>query len=99
MKKTLQVSLRVSQPSVVELTVADRVQLDRLVPSPDGGDLQSHRRQGVARECNRSHAPRFHRMAALREVLELDTADCERPMVWTNTGSWWSGSVAEPADH
>jgi hypothetical protein len=26
----------------------------------------------------------------LRRHLELDTPDCERPYVWTNTESWWS---------
>ena len=46
-KKPLQVALHVKQPSVVELTVGDRVQLDRLTPSPHGhvaercGDLLS----------------------------------------------------------
>lgn len=36
MKKTLHVTLDVHQPSVVELTVGDRVQLDRIVPSERG---------------------------------------------------------------
>ena len=46
-RKPLQVALHVQQPSVVELTVGDRVQLDRLTPSPHGhiaercGDLLS----------------------------------------------------------
>jgi hypothetical protein len=35
-KKTLQVTLDVHEPSVVELTVDDRVQLDRIAPSPHG---------------------------------------------------------------
>jgi hypothetical protein len=35
-RRPLQVSLRVTQPSVVELTVGDKVQLDRLTPSPHG---------------------------------------------------------------
>jgi hypothetical protein len=35
-KPPLQVSLHVKQPSVVELTVGDNVQLDRLTPSPRG---------------------------------------------------------------
>ena len=34
-KKALRVSLDVKQPSIVELAVGDRVQLDRLVPSTD----------------------------------------------------------------
>jgi hypothetical protein len=34
-KKALRVSLDVQQPSIVELTVGDRVQLDRMVPSTD----------------------------------------------------------------
>jgi hypothetical protein len=34
-RKALRVSLDVRQPSIVELTVGDRVQLDRLVPSTD----------------------------------------------------------------
>jgi hypothetical protein len=33
-KRRLQVSLQVTRPSVVELTVGDKVQLDRLSPSP-----------------------------------------------------------------
>ena len=36
MKKTLQVTLHVTEPSVVELTVKDKVQLDRLKPSRHG---------------------------------------------------------------
>jgi hypothetical protein len=35
-KKALQVTLHVRQPSVVELTVGDKVQLDRLLPSKHG---------------------------------------------------------------
>jgi hypothetical protein len=35
-RKPLQVSLRVAQPSIVELTVGDTVQLDRLTRSPHG---------------------------------------------------------------
>jgi len=35
-KRALQVTLDVQQPSVVELTVAERVQLDRLETSPHG---------------------------------------------------------------
>lgn len=37
-RKPLHVSLHATEPSVVEVTVGDRVQLDRLTPSP-GGDL------------------------------------------------------------
>jgi len=33
-KKPLHVSLHAREPSVVELTVGDRVQLDRLIPAP-----------------------------------------------------------------
>lgn len=36
MKRTLQVTLAVGEASVVELTVAERVQLDRLIPSRNG---------------------------------------------------------------
>jgi hypothetical protein len=35
-KKPLQVSIHAREPSVVEVTVGDRVQLDRLMPSPHG---------------------------------------------------------------
>ena len=35
-KKPLQVSIHAREPSVVEVTVGDRVQLDRLTPSPHG---------------------------------------------------------------
>jgi hypothetical protein len=41
-KQPLQVSLHVKQPSLVKLTIADRVQLDRLVPSPDGYLAERH---------------------------------------------------------
>jgi hypothetical protein len=41
-KKPLHVSLRVKRSSLVELTVGDRVQLDRLVPSPDGFLAERH---------------------------------------------------------
>jgi hypothetical protein len=41
-KKPLQVSLRVSQPSIVELTVGDSVQLDRFVPSREGYLAERH---------------------------------------------------------
>jgi hypothetical protein len=36
MKKSLRVSLHVQQPSVVELTVTEPVQMDRLAPTPEG---------------------------------------------------------------
>ena len=35
-RKPLHVSLHAREPSVVEVTVGDRVQLDRLAPSPHG---------------------------------------------------------------
>jgi hypothetical protein len=35
-RKPLHVSIHAREPSVVELTVGDRVQLDRLTPSPHG---------------------------------------------------------------
>jgi hypothetical protein len=41
-KKPLQVSIRVSKPSVIELTVGDKVQLDRLIASPDGYLAERH---------------------------------------------------------
>ena len=45
MKKTpLQVSLHAREPSVVELTVGDRVQLDRVMPSPHGYRAERHGR-------------------------------------------------------
>jgi hypothetical protein len=43
-KKPLQVSLHAREPSVVELTVGDRVQLDRLTPSPHGYAAERHGR-------------------------------------------------------
>jgi hypothetical protein len=49
-RKPLQVSLHALEPSVVELTVGDRVQLDRLTPSPRGYLAERHGRlldQGV----------------------------------------------------
>jgi hypothetical protein len=42
MKRTLQVSLHAREPSVVELTVAERVQLDRLHPSTQGYLAERH---------------------------------------------------------
>jgi hypothetical protein len=42
MKRALQVTLDVREPSVVELTVGDRVQLDRLVPSGDRFAAERH---------------------------------------------------------
>ena len=41
-RKPLQVSLHAREPSVVELTVGDRVQLDRLTPSPHGYVAERH---------------------------------------------------------
>jgi hypothetical protein len=35
-KRPLQVALHVREPSVIEFTVGDRVQLDRLAPSAQG---------------------------------------------------------------
>ena len=35
-RKPLQVSIHAREPSIVEVTVGDRVQLDRLTPSPHG---------------------------------------------------------------
>jgi hypothetical protein len=43
-RKPLQVSLHVREPSVVELTVGDRVQLDRAIPSPRGCIAERHGR-------------------------------------------------------
>lgn len=43
-KKPLQVNLHAREPSVVELTVGDRVQLDRLVPTPHGDVAERHGR-------------------------------------------------------
>jgi hypothetical protein len=43
-KKPLNVSLHAREPSVVELTVGDRVQLDRLTPSPRGYLAERHGR-------------------------------------------------------
>jgi hypothetical protein len=41
-RKPLQVSLHVKQPSVVELTVGDKVQLDRLTPVSLGYEAARH---------------------------------------------------------
>ena len=41
-KRPLQVSLHAHEPSVVELTVEERVQLDRLQPSPHGYIAERH---------------------------------------------------------
>src|SRR5262245_25170770 len=41
-KKALQVTFDVREPSVVELTVGDQVQLDRLTPSSRGYVAQRH---------------------------------------------------------
>jgi hypothetical protein len=41
-KKPLQVALHVKQPSVVELTVGDKVQLDRLMPVSHGYVAERH---------------------------------------------------------
>jgi hypothetical protein len=41
-KRPLQVSLRVKLPSLVEFTVGDRVQLDRLVVAPNGYLAERH---------------------------------------------------------
>lgn len=43
-KKPLQVNLHSREPSVVELTLGDRVQLDRLTPSPHGYLAERHGR-------------------------------------------------------
>ena len=43
-KKPLQVSLHARESSVVELTVGDRVQLDRVTPSPRGYLAERHGR-------------------------------------------------------
>jgi hypothetical protein len=45
MKRTpLHVSLHAREPSVVEVTVGDRIQLDRMVPSPHGYLAERHGR-------------------------------------------------------
>ncbi len=44
-RKALHVTLSVREPSTVDLTVAERVQLDRLVPS--GGSYAAERRGGL----------------------------------------------------
>jgi hypothetical protein len=43
-RKPLQVSLHAREPSLVEVTVGDRVQLDRLTPSPRGYAAERHGR-------------------------------------------------------
>jgi hypothetical protein len=43
-RKPLQVSLHVREPSVVQLTVGDRIQLDRLAPAPRGYLAERHGR-------------------------------------------------------
>src|SRR5215475_2623020 len=43
-RKPLHVSLHACEPSVVEVTVGDRVQLDRLTPSPRGYLAERHGR-------------------------------------------------------
>jgi hypothetical protein len=43
-RKPLQVSLHAREPSVVELTVGDRVQLDRVIPSQRGYVAERHGR-------------------------------------------------------
>lgn len=51
-KKALQVSLNVREPSIIELTVGDKVQLDRLLPSHRGAIAERHGRPldpGLAR--------------------------------------------------
>ena len=41
-KRALQVALHTREPSVVELTVRERVQLDRITPSQHGGIAERH---------------------------------------------------------
>lgn len=41
-KRALQVTLEAREPSTIELTVGDRVQLDRLTPSPSGHLAERH---------------------------------------------------------
>jgi hypothetical protein len=43
-RKPLHVSLHAREPSIVELTVGDRVQLDRVIPSPRGYVAERHGR-------------------------------------------------------
>ena len=43
-KKPLHISLHAREPSIVELSVGDRVQLDRLTPSPRGYLAERHGR-------------------------------------------------------
>ena len=43
-KQPLRICLHACEPSVVELTVGDRVQLDRLIPSPRGYLAERHGR-------------------------------------------------------
>jgi hypothetical protein len=46
----------------------------------------------VCAEPAPGQAPR-HAIDALRDVLEADTPDCERPVVWTNTADRWPDRV------
>jgi hypothetical protein len=43
-RKPLKVTLHADEPSVVEVTVGDRVQLDRVMPSPHGYRAERHGR-------------------------------------------------------
>jgi hypothetical protein len=43
-RKPLKVTLHAHEPSVVEVTVGDRVQLDRMMPSPHGYRAERHGR-------------------------------------------------------
>jgi hypothetical protein len=43
-RKPLHVNLHATEPSIIEVTVGDRVQIDRLTPSPGGNVRERHGR-------------------------------------------------------
>lgn len=67
-KQALQVTLDVREPSVVELTVGDKVQLDRLTPSSNGCVARRHGNLLEAGVATLALAPGFYYFRTLSDA-------------------------------
>jgi len=94
-KKPLQVSLDVREPSVVELTVGEKVQLDRLAPSHHGHVAERHGALLEAGVATLSLAPGYYFFKTLSDAklkvvrggvnTTASTNDNKKP--WPDPGS------------
>lgn len=103
----VRVSLHVREPSVVELTVGDSVQLDRLTPSRHGyvaercdGLLPGMTTLALAPGYYFFHTPSEASLKVLRGgvracvgTVDVPASRGKRPVAWTLAGDRWSADA------